>query len=149
MKTLPALAVLLLLIVVAVFAQANKFYVTEETHTTAFFTPTAEQIEQAKRAKDSRPTEDDPEGNWGQISEGFQLSIRFSKDTFTNGEPVIASILLRNVSDRPITYYVSYPKDDEMKLSVRRGQEQLSRKDEIKTNMTFMEKVRHLNRGSG
>lgn len=149
MKTLNAMAVLLLATVAVLFAQSEKFYVTKETHATATFIPTAGQIEQAKQAKDARPAEDDPEGNWGQISEGFQLSIRLSKNTFTNGEPVSASILLRNVSDKPLTYYVSIPKDDEMKFFVKRGLEPLSAFDEIKTNMTFSEKVEHLNRGSG
>ena len=49
-----------------------------------------------------RPAEDDPEGHWGAPSEGYQLSIRLEKETFTNGEPITASVLLRNVSDRPL-----------------------------------------------
>jgi hypothetical protein len=147
MKTLSILIAMSLASITDVFAQTNKFYVTEEVHV-RHFSPTSEQIEQAKLAKDSRPAEDDLEGNWGQVCEGFQLSIRFSKDSFTNNEPINASILLRNVSDKPLTYYAFYPKDIEMWFVVHKGQEQLHGKDEITPKMTIIEMLNHLNNGS-
>jgi hypothetical protein len=48
--------------------------------------------------------EDDPDGNWGWASEGMQMSLRFSKNVVSSGEPVIATILIRNVSDKPGYY---------------------------------------------
>jgi hypothetical protein len=129
-------------------SQTNAYYITEESHTNAYFTPTPEQIERAIHANESRPAKDDPEGNWGKVSDGFQLSVRMAKNTFTNGEPVIALILLRNVSDKPLTYYVFYPKDDDLKLHVKMGDKQLNPKDAITTDMTFLEKLNHLNNGS-
>ena len=44
--------------------------------------------------------DEDPDGNWGLVTDGFQLSIRFSKSTYTNGEPIEALVIFRNVSDR-------------------------------------------------
>src|SRR6516165_5223792 len=112
-------------------AQTNEFYVTEESHTNAYFTPTAEQIDRAKHANESHPAKDDPDGKWGQIKDGFLLSVRMAKSTFTNGEPVLAIIILRNVSNNPLTYFVSYPKDEDMRLDVKMGHEQLIPKDAI------------------
>lgn len=61
-------------------------------------------VQQAEKCSESRPAEQDPEGHWGKVVDGFQLSLRFEKQEFTNGEPVWATILLRNVSDRQLTY---------------------------------------------
>jgi len=61
-------------------------------------------IEEAQKSRESRPADEDPEGHWGSVSHGCQISLSFEKLEFTNGEPVIATMLMRNVSDRPITY---------------------------------------------
>jgi hypothetical protein len=37
-------------------------------------------IEEAKTAPESRPAAEDPEGHWGGITEGLQLSVRFQRD---------------------------------------------------------------------
>src|SRR5579863_10307388 len=34
------------------------------------------------------PAKDFPEGNWGEPFNGLQLSLRFAKQTYTNGEPI-------------------------------------------------------------
>jgi hypothetical protein len=64
----------------------------------------ASKIQEAQRANESRPAHQDPEGHWGKVTDGFQLSLRFGKYEFTNGEPVTATILMRNVSGKPLTY---------------------------------------------
>ena len=64
-----------------------------------------ETLLKALSSADSRPAEQYPEGNWGEPVGGLQLSIRFAKPVFTNGEPVVAIVLLRNVSGG----YVEWP----------------------------------------
>ena len=39
-------------------------------------------------------------GHWGIIVSGAQASIRFPKDIYSPSEPIIATILLRNYSDK-------------------------------------------------
>jgi len=133
-----------------VFVHTNQFYITDESkphHEDRIPVFSTEQIEKAKHAKESRPAEDDPEGHWGTASEGFRLSIRFEKATFTNGEPIFASILLRNVSDRPLTYWVS-TLGRETEVLVAKDQWPLPRKDSLKPGATFAERLSHLNIGS-
>jgi hypothetical protein len=50
------------------------------------------------------PAELFPEGNWGAPQNGFQLSIRFEKQNYVSGEPVVATILLRNVTNSLVKY---------------------------------------------
>lgn len=66
--------------------------------------PTPQQIEAARTAKESLPAADDPSGHWGDVIEGFQLSIRFDKDTFRAGEPVTVTVLIRNVTEKKVFY---------------------------------------------
>ncbi len=68
-------------------------------------------IEQAKQAKDCRPADLDPEGNWGFITEGMQLGLRFEAAIFTNGQDIRPSFYIRNVSDKLITYESDGPED--------------------------------------
>jgi hypothetical protein len=49
-------------------------------------------------ARQSGSTEFDPNGNWGDLTNQAQASLRFPKDAYTNGEPVVATILIRNYS---------------------------------------------------
>lgn len=62
-------------------------------------------IEAAQNSSESRPASEDPEGHWGQATNGFQLSLRFERRTFTNGETIVATVLMRNITDRPQTYF--------------------------------------------
>ena len=55
-------------------------------------------IEEAQHSKECRPASEDSEGHWGPVTNGFQLSLRFAKEVYSNGEPVAATILVRNVS---------------------------------------------------
>ena len=62
-------------------------------------------IKEAEKSPESRPAIEDPEGHWGQPTNGFQLSLRFEKQTFTNGEPIVAVMLIRNVTNAPLTHF--------------------------------------------
>ncbi len=53
--------------------------------------------DQALRASPS-PDEVDPSGGWGQKVDELDMSLRFPNRTFTNGEPIIAYLYLRNSS---------------------------------------------------
>lgn len=62
-------------------------------------------IKTAASLPESRPANQDPEGHWGEATNGLQLSLRFEKETFTNGEPIDAIVFVRNVTNQPIVYY--------------------------------------------
>lgn len=59
----------------------------------------------AEKNPESRPAAQFPEGNWGKPSNGFQLSLRFENKVYTNGEPMMATTLMRNVTNTQLTYY--------------------------------------------
>lgn len=59
-----------------------------------------ENLKWARLPNDSLPAQQFPEGNWGKIEAENQLSLRFTKTTFTNGKPIEAILLLRNVSGK-------------------------------------------------
>jgi hypothetical protein len=54
-------------------------------------------------------------GNWAPVVDGVRLSLRFDKQTYVEGEPIIAIILIRNVTNRyvylsttdPTPYYIT------------------------------------------
>jgi len=133
-----------------VFGATNQFYLTDDfvTHhgDTLPFTP--EQIEKAKHAPECRPAEQDPEGHWGQPTEGFQLSIRLEKESFTNGEPVTACVMLRNVSGRLLRYFTAYMNDPMSKVVLVRGQERVPAKKEPKPGAAFAERLQSVYVGS-
>lgn len=58
----------------------------------------AEQMEAAKGRPESRPAELDPEGHWGTVTAGVQISIRLSTNVFALGQPIEATVTLRNVT---------------------------------------------------
>ena len=61
-------------------------------------------IKDAAKLPESHPAEQDPEGHWGEATNGLQISLRFEKQTFTNGEPVNAVMFMRNVTNQPVAY---------------------------------------------
>jgi hypothetical protein len=133
----------------SLFAQTNQYYVTDvRVKNLNSFAPTAEQVESAKRSIESRPAEDDPEGNWGAVTDGFRLSIRLEKKLFTRDEPITASILLRNVSDKLLTYYEDTTKNSALQIIGGKDGQKFYRKDEAKPGMTFVEQLRRLKRGN-
>lgn len=109
-----------------------------------------EQIEKALRAHDSRPAKDAPEGNWGSAVEGFQLSLRLDKKSFTNGEPITACVILRNVSGTTRGYpYEFTPDEREITFVLLRGEDRILGKYDIKPDATFVEKLRAIRTGHG
>jgi hypothetical protein len=62
-----------------------------------------EVVEKARHAKECQPAEEDPEGNWGKPTDGLQVSIRFDKASFAAGEPILATIIFRNLTNHPMT----------------------------------------------
>jgi len=55
----------------------------------------------AKKLRECLPAEQFPEGHWGPTILGYQISLRFEKPAFTNGEPIHAIILIRNTLGLP------------------------------------------------
>ena len=76
------------------------------------------QLEAASKAKESRPAHLDPEGNWGEPSSGMQMSIRLEKSTYKVGEPVNATIIVRNLDQKSREYRVFYPDERGFGLSL-------------------------------
>jgi len=94
-------------------AETNKLYVTDD----GFLIRQAangqtsmdpKQVEDAKTSRESLPAEEFPEGNWGKVQDGFQLSLRFDKPKYKVGEPITATILLRNITNRTLMYQASF-----------------------------------------
>jgi len=83
----------------------------QTTNTNYFFVTTfsdgryPDEVEASRNAKESRSADDDLEGNWGTVSEGFQLSVRFDKPVYAFGESITAMIVLRNVSVEDLQYH--------------------------------------------
>ena len=79
-----------------------------------------QKVEEAKKSRESLPAAQYPEGNWGSAQGGFQLSIRFEKTSFTNSEPIVATILLRNVTNQILNYPVinEFGKDGPINLAM-------------------------------
>jgi hypothetical protein len=50
------------------------------------------------------PARDFSKGNWGEPENGMQLSLRFEKQIFKNGERIVAIILVRNVTNHVVEY---------------------------------------------
>lgn len=88
-------------------AETNLFYVTHDRH----LDPAgihdfvdSKKIEAAKTMRECLPAKDFPEGNWGEAQLGYQLSLRFDQPAYTNGSPVMTTLLLRNVTNKMVEY---------------------------------------------
>lgn len=68
-------------------------------------------LAKTRAAPECRPAALDPEGNWGSPQDGGQLSVRFRKAVFTNGEQIIATFYIRNIADKTLSYLSSGPSD--------------------------------------
>jgi hypothetical protein len=89
-------------------ADTNLFYVTDDS---PFYDPAGmrfhmdpKAVEASKTNQECLPAKDFPEGNWGEAQGGFQLSLRIEKRVFKNGEPILAVLLLRNVTNTSVLY---------------------------------------------
>lgn len=58
-----------------------------------------------KISREDLSAKDFPEGNWGQVTNGCQVSLRFPKRAFTNGEPIIGTVIVRNVTNQDVYYF--------------------------------------------
>lgn len=68
-----------------------------------------EKLKQARESDECKPESQDPKGHWGKAVEGFRLSLRFAKTSYTNGEPIEAIVLVRNISQRTLAYLFYEP----------------------------------------
>ena len=77
----------------------NSFFVTV---TGLGLTP--ENLEAARTSIECQPAENDLAGNWGAVTEGYQLSLRVNKESFYTNEPVLVTIIFRNASTNFLPY---------------------------------------------
>jgi hypothetical protein len=111
-----------------------------------FYTIPPEQMQAARPSSGGRPAEEDSDGYWGSPVAGFQLSIRLPKAVFTNGEPVIACVTLRNITDQVLGFSenvggASYPDERDTAFILMRGDERVLGVDDDKPGMTFLERL--------
>lgn len=67
---------------------------------------------EVEKLAECRPEALDLEGNWGAVSEGFRLSLRFPRSPYTNGTSITAVVLLRNVCSVDLKYRFEFPETD-------------------------------------
>ena len=90
----------------------NELYMTEDIQ--IMYRGNAGEIHQdailaaAKKAREALSAKDFPEGNWGGVEHGLQLSLRLARPDFTNGEPIFATLLLRNTTTSNMNSFM-YP----------------------------------------
>jgi hypothetical protein len=114
-----------------------------------FLTITPEQIRAARSAPECRSADNDPDGHWGTPWEGSELSIRLQKNVFTNGEPIVACVTLRNVGAKVLYFWVSTPQPERnTEVIVLRGQERLPPADGPKPGQSFQQRLRYVWQGS-
>ena len=130
----------------ALGAQTNQVWVTEvdsvyvESNGVRRLDPA--RVAEAQKLPECRPTELDPAGNWGQVSEGLQLSLRLAKTNYATNEPVVATLITRNVTDADLWYLLGLPTT--LEISVLRGGEKLARKDEPQGLTPFQQRMRQV-----
>ena len=113
-----------------------------------FLTITPEQIEAARSAPECRPADNDSDGNWGAPWEGIQLSIRLQKKAFTNGEPIVACVTLRNVGDKVRYFWVLTPEEQRStRITVLRDQKRLVNLEDAKPGENFQQRLKHIHVG--
>ena len=114
-----------------------------------FVTITPEEIDTARFAPDCRPADNDSDGHWGTRWEGVQLSIRLPKRVFTNGEPIVAYVTLRNVGDTVRYFWVSTPQPErDTKIFLLKGQEPLPPANGPKPGQSFQQRLKYVWNGS-
>lgn len=104
MKYIGVILLSLMVFPAARAAETNDVYVTDDGFLSIRH---SDKLEEAKKSNESLPAERFPEGNWGAITNGFQLSLRFEKKVFTNGEPIRAIMLLRNTTTNRLLAYTA------------------------------------------
>ncbi len=128
----------------------NSFFLTDErTDLSKPLVPTEQQVERCKLAPECRPAERDPEGHWGTPVEGFRLSLRFEKATYSAGEPVIARVVLRNTVDRPLPYSLGPGPvgNQDVRIVLMRGTNRVYGIYDPRPGASFAERVRAVRAG--
>ena len=102
---------IVLLLLLTPFGQAgetNTFYVTDDHYT--YVSGSGKRglnpvkVEAARAARVCQPAKEFPEGNWGLSQLGYQLSLRFAKPVYKKDGPVMAVVLLRNLTNVVLNY---------------------------------------------
>ena len=100
---LPLLLLSLSIYWLGALEEINNLYITDDGWLSVYGDQHRNKLlEEAKMTRESLPSKDFPEGNWGAVTNGCQLSLRFTKTTYTNGEPIEAILLLRNVTNQNV-----------------------------------------------
>jgi hypothetical protein len=73
----------------------------------------------------------------GPIAEGFHLTLSFEKASFTNGEPIVGVVSLRNITNRVLDYYANIRPYREIVVTDDAGQVLVSK---AQASMTEIEK---------
>ena len=55
-------------------------------------------LRDGKTVSEIMPFEQDTNGNWGPVTDGMQVSLRFRQSKFTLGEKILACMILRNTT---------------------------------------------------
>lgn len=61
-----------------------------------------EKIKESLKLRECLPASEFPEGNWGDVEKGFQLSIRLESTNVPTGGSIVATILVRNVTNQAV-----------------------------------------------
>ena len=67
------------------------------------------------------PTEQDTNGNWGALTDGMQISVRFRQPRFVQGKTVPAYIILRNLDSSPRKWWRNALPDNGYQFTLQRG----------------------------
>ncbi|MCX6927791.1 MAG: hypothetical protein NT154_31965 [Verrucomicrobia bacterium] len=114
-----------------------------------FITITPEEIKAARLAPDCRPSDGDRGGHWGPSWGGDQLSIGLQKEVFTNGEPILACITLRNASYRMYYFEVFTPQEEkDTKITLTYDGQRVLGEDDPKPGESFQQRLRSVRAGS-
>jgi len=84
-----------------VAADTNKFFITIDDED-------RDVSDHTNGLNEYLPAEQFLAGNWGQSTNDIQVSLRFEKSCYTNGEPITAIILVRNVTNKTVDYHNIY-----------------------------------------
>jgi hypothetical protein len=111
-----------------------------------FMTITPEMVEQASHAAG---TQGYFSQHWGAVWEGVQLSIQLPKEVFTNGEPIVACIMVRNASYKVRATGVHWGQSErDTQLVMMRGKERVLGEDDPKPGESFQQRLSHIRQGS-
>lgn len=82
-----------------VIIEANKIFNAQRSNEVKSNAILYAQLRQAAiKSRECLPAELDPNGHWGPITSGFQLSIRSSTNVFVVGKPIPVAVILRNTT---------------------------------------------------